>query len=279
MKQKDSESYGFILVAIGLLIGFFLGGSIVYWYTNKAEDHLITDRALNTLSRLFQATDIDESNSDQSLLTETIHKPEIIPTQKLSFTTEDSIISDGGDLTISNLKNDLDTTSISEIIPFFEDTTLTPIISESSPHIIDQFNTSNYSSSQSTEGIRIIKDQFIGTKGFYLPEYYMHHALSEGSQILDSLIGNVRMSQRNRRVLYVEFWESPLNYTAYRMTKNRIIIYGLNQLDLVSLNMIDNSLYLKYYEDYFPLDLTADFSPLIPVSDVSLINKLEQQWP
>ena len=201
MKKKGSETYGFTLVAIGLLTGFFLGGSIVYWYSNRTGNYsnqLITSPA-NTIS--------------------------------------------------------------------------TPVQSESPINLSHKSNPESRSASTMAEDIKLIKDQMIGIKEFYLPDIFVDQPLSRGSQILDSLMGQNPAKENGRKIFYVEFRESPLNYTAYRMTKNHLVVYGLDQIDFVSLHSFDNQLYLKYFEEYFPLEITADFNPLIPANDIRLINK------
>ena len=80
-------------------------------------------------------------------------------------------------------------------------------------------------------------------------------------------------------MITIEFWESPLHFTGYKMGKNKVVIYGLDQIESVSLLTLDEAIFLKYYEYFFPLEPTSDFLPLVPLSDAILIHKLEQQWP
>ncbi len=277
MRRKDSETYGFTLVAIGLLLGFFLGGSIVYWYSNLEEESFTTDKALNRLSKLFQNID-PEMETIEVIQYPYIKNPKTV-TPSLSERT------DTGDNNVSYeaiqaeaLPPDSIFTYPAITIDANNDNGSETFVPEQ-PEIFDENIELDKLSGPLAEDFFIKKDQLIGIRGFYLPTHDVGQRFSRGTQTLDSLIGNDQRLERHRKVFYIEFWESPLNYTAYRMTRNRIIIYGLDQIDYVSLQSIENTLFLKYFEDYFPMQLTSEYIPLVPVSDSQLIQKLEQLWP
>ncbi len=277
MRQKDSETYGFTLIAIGLLFGFFLGGSIVYWYTNLAEDSLTTDQALNRLSKLFHNSDGDaesmEANQHPYITNPKTEVPSLAEQSgsghnntsyqgnQPDATPPDSIFSDPAKVTATHDDN--------------ERVSGTPEQTENYDGTVEGGKLSG----PLTDDLYIKKDQLIGIRGFYLPKHDAEQGFSTGTQTLDSLIRSDQRYERHRKVFYIEFWESPLNYSAYRMTRNRIIIYGIDQIDFVGLQNIESTLFLKYFDDYFPLESTSEYLPLIPVSNPQLINKIEQLWP
>ena len=58
--------------------------------------------------------------------------------------------------------------------------------------------------------------------------------------------------------IHVEQWESPMNFVGYRLSKDKLVIYGIdvNEIDLVEedgkicLVLADNKLYLQYRDDF-----------------------------
>ena len=54
MGKEKNDSYGFFLVAIGLLTGFFLGGVVVFWYSNRNEIKILSDRMTDRIPAMAQ---------------------------------------------------------------------------------------------------------------------------------------------------------------------------------------------------------------------------------
>ena len=86
---------------------------------------------------------------------------------------------------------------------------------------------------------------------------------SESERMLDSLLGNTA-NNLNEQVLYVEFWESPLNSVGYKMSKTRIVFYGIKIYELAEINHHRGKFYLRYMNELYPLQFTNTFKPLIP---------------
>jgi hypothetical protein len=59
--------------------------------------------------------------------------------------------------------------------------------------------------------------------------------------------------------LQVEFWVSPVNYRGYKMSKNKIILFGIEEPEAVKLYKLNNMLYMKYGNEFFKLTNTFDF--------------------
>jgi|SRR6185436_10072030 len=60
-------------------------------------------------------------------------------------------------------------------------------------------------------------------------------------------------------LLQVEFWVSPVNYRGYKMSKNKLILFGIEEPDAVKLFRLSDNLYMKYGNDFFRLVNTFDF--------------------
>ena len=59
----------------------------------------------------------------------------------------------------------------------------------------------------------------------------------------------------------VEFWVSPINYRGYKMSKNKLIIYGIEEPDAVKLYRLNDALFMKYHNEYYRLSNTFEYIP------------------
>ncbi len=59
----------------------------------------------------------------------------------------------------------------------------------------------------------------------------------------------------------VEFWISPINYHGYKMSKNKLIIYGIEEPDAVKLYRLNDVLFMKYGNEFFRLFNTFEYIP------------------
>lgn len=228
MGSDNKDTYGFTLVAIGLLTGFFLGAGIVYWYTNRSEEDLLANKPIERISDLFSdegkiAADNHQAGDHQADSILPADKPVVHPTASTNTEVLDDTI---------------------------------PI-----------------------EDIRIIRDQLIGIRGFYLPAPNDDIPEAASSRKLDSLIGGSQFTEGQKQMLVVEFRESPLNYLAYILGRSRLVVYGIDLIDMVSMYELDGQLYLKYNEQYYNLEYASEFRLLVPESNVEQIRKLDLLWP
>ena len=79
-----------------------------------------------------------------------------------------------------------------------------------------------------------------------------------------------------KEVLLIEFWKSPLNYHGYRMSANKLVIYGIEDNETPDFIFFNNSLYMDYTDNYYHLNNTEQFKPLVKITNASLINQLKQ---
>lgn len=277
MGNEKRQSSDFLLITIGLLTGFFLGAGIVYWYSNQPQDSLITDQALERLSRLFQSSDNDDKTTYSSAASgkNTTQKQGVAaqpaPATELSQNTVDPFATDTIESDFAtSFPDSLDKLDYADL---YSADDITLALQADSIFIASGLPPARQ------EDIRVARDRLIGVKGYSVPVDKDRRWQSESSRKLDSLIGGATEPMPASRIFYIEFWESPLNYSAYKMGANRVILYGFDQIDEISLQLIDNTVFLKYFEHYFGLSQSADFKPLIPVSNIELLTKLEQLWP
>lgn len=60
----------------------------------------------------------------------------------------------------------------------------------------------------------------------------------------------------------VEFWASPINYRGYKLQKDKLILFGIEHFEDVSLWRINQKLYLRYHDKYYLLQESIDFRQL-----------------
>lgn len=72
----------------------------------------------------------------------------------------------------------------------------------------------------------------------------------------------------------VEFWQSPLNYKGYTLSRSRLVLFGFTTDENVSLYRMDNTMFMKTSGGVFRMENTADFRQLERVTDESLLARL-----
>ncbi len=76
--------------------------------------------------------------------------------------------------------------------------------------------------------------------------------------------------------LIVEFWISPINYRGYKLVRNKLIVFGLEEPDAVVLFRQDEKLYLHYFDNYFILEPTEEFTSYQQVKDKEFSSRLDK---
>jgi hypothetical protein len=91
------------------------------------------------------------------------------------------------------------------------------------------------------------------------------------SKRADSLSGK-EISAGN---LAVEFWKSPLNYHGYKFIRNKLVLFGYGDQDLVSVFKVDNTTVLKCLTGVFRIEPTTEFHQLERITDENTLSKIQ----
>lgn len=75
-------------------------------------------------------------------------------------------------------------------------------------------------------------------------------------------------------MFFVEFWKTPLNSKGYRMTRNRVILYGLSDFSSITIYKVDDAFYLKNDDLVYKISVGTEFKPMELVNDSSLLAKI-----
>jgi len=75
-------------------------------------------------------------------------------------------------------------------------------------------------------------------------------------------------------MFFVEFWKTPLNSKGYRMTRNRVILYGLSDFSSITIYKVDDNYYLKNDDLVYKISAGTEFKPMEPVNDSELLARI-----
>lgn len=118
------------------------------------------------------------------------------------------------------------------------------------------------------ESINVAKEELISIKNIKVIDL-------DNTQ-KDTLTGQLAgvTSDDYPNVFFVEFWKTPLNSKGYRMTRNRVILYGLDDFSNLTIYKVDDNFYLKNEEQVYKLSAGTEFKPMERVSDSSLLARI-----
>jgi hypothetical protein len=116
--------------------------------------------------------------------------------------------------------------------------------------------------------INLAKEEFISVKNIKLIDL----DVTQKDTMAAKLAGVNR--NENASLFFVEFWKTPLNSKGYRMTRNRIILYGFSDFSSLNLYKVDEVYYLKSEDQVYKVSPNADFMPMDRVNDADLLAKI-----
>lgn len=269
--RKKKPDFSFTYMALGLIIGFFMGTGIVYWYSNRQSDSIFSRKLWDYFSKAFR----DEELPGTFQVTEELpQKP--VPARR-GVTRKETSLSDtlnlaGIEKEVVNDSLLLDTLALGAAGDSLAETNDSVVIT-------GEVNNSQDSLPEKGSTIHIAKDSLLSTRAYSLPKATPETERDLALRKLDSLLGNYPRNSRTDNMMIVEFWLSPLNFHGYKMSHNKIILFGLDQPESFSLHSDGNSIFIKYFEEYFPVSLTMDFKPLVPSNTPDLQEENREQWP
>ena len=98
----------------------------------------------------------------------------------------------------------------------------------------------------------------------------------DGNLKKDTLTGQLAgvTSSDYPNLFFVEFWKTPLNSKGYRMTRNRVILYGLSDFSRITIYKVDDMYYLKNDDIVYKISSGTEFKPMELVNDGDLLAKI-----
>ena len=142
-------------------------------------------------------------------------------------------------------------------------------------------NTSSESpiSSAPQEEFVIRKDELLFTKEVNLIEKSPASSSStlalSTAEKLNPEAGLPEENSKPNKNFQIEFWKSPINYKGYKMARNKIILFGIEEPDGVKLYKLDENIYLEYEQNIYKLESTYDFQSFLKIKDVVILSQLK----
>jgi len=98
----------------------------------------------------------------------------------------------------------------------------------------------------------------------------------DANQKRDTLTGQLAgvSSTDYPNLFFVEFWKTPLNSKGYRMTRNRVILYGLSDFSSITIYKVDDNYYLKNDDFVYKISAGTEFKSMELVQDSDLLAKI-----
>ena len=98
----------------------------------------------------------------------------------------------------------------------------------------------------------------------------------DANQKRDTLTGQLAgvSSTDYPNLFFVEFWKTPLNSKGYRMTRNRVILYGLSDFSSITIYKVDDNYYLKNDDFVYKISACTEFKSMELVQDSDLLAKI-----
>jgi hypothetical protein len=119
-----------------------------------------------------------------------------------------------------------------------------------------------YNGNNNTSEIVVRKDEQMAAKTYSI--------INLDSKKADSLQKEIPAGN-----LAVEFWRSPLNYHGYKFTRNKLVLFGYGDQDLVSVFKVDNTTVLKCLTGVFRIEPTTEFHQLERITDENTLSKIQ----
>lgn len=125
----------------------------------------------------------------------------------------------------------------------------------------------NYTDTLAEDDLSISREKMI--KSVKLPIVFLGEEVAAKDTAIKEMLGIDEMVAKS---LFVEFWESPLNFEGYKLSKKKLIVYGLSPQFNYKIYRNDNNYYFAYQNVYYKMKETQDFLPFLEVAKSEVFN-------
>lgn len=133
-----------------------------------------------------------------------------------------------------------------------------------------------FNASATSEDVIVRKDELLSTKTI---EVINLNSIVSHISSKDSLLQKVSgiKDDRNdaKQFVNIELWQSPLNYKGYKMSKYKIVLYGIASIEGLKVFTMDDVIYLKHGALVYKLENSSEFRPYERTTEDSIISKLK----
>lgn len=119
------------------------------------------------------------------------------------------------------------------------------------------------------EDINVAQEELLSVKNIKVIDL---DAITKRDTLTGQLAGVTSSEYPN--LFFVEFWKTPLNSKGYRMTRNRVILYGLSDFSSITIYKVDDNFYLKNDDVVYKISSGTEFKPMELVQDSGLLARI-----
>lgn len=123
------------------------------------------------------------------------------------------------------------------------------------------------------ENFIVRKDELLETKNLQIVNLQNEETTNGPDSLLEKVSGI--KNNKSSSSLNVEFWQSPINYKGYKMTKNKVVLFGIIPDESIKFFHLDDNIFMKHNQNCYRLFFTDDFRQFEKVTDASIIAKLK----
>jgi hypothetical protein len=146
---------------------------------------------------------------------------------------------------------------------------------EAEPDTLTNKSDSLYAALASDEEIVVRKDELITTRTLEVFNLSPVAKMNGKDSLLQKVSGIKEDKSGGKQMINIELWSSPLNYKGYKMSKYKLVLYGLSTMDGIKLYKLDDVIYLKNASIVYRLDPVSDFKAYERITDEQVLNKLK----
>ena len=119
------------------------------------------------------------------------------------------------------------------------------------------------------------KDELLGSRSVEVTNLQPTESATASDSLLEKVSG-IKEGKKNVVAAFkVEFWQSPINYRGYKMTKNKIVLFGINSEEIVKFFHLDDNIFMKHNQNIYRMYFTDEFKQFEKVNDATLVAKLK----
>lgn len=89
----------------------------------------------------------------------------------------------------------------------------------------------------------------------------------DADSLLERVSGVKDENAMAKNICQVEFWRSPLNYKGYKMARNKIILFGVSDMESIHIFQLQDDVFIKYGEKVYRMVPSDDFRQFELVND------------
>ncbi len=104
------------------------------------------------------------------------------------------------------------------------------------------------------DGDVVVRDQLLFTRNIKIENY-----IPKVPDKVDSLLSENQEIVKKEKIIKVEFWKSPINYTGYKFANDKLVLFGVFEPSAVNIDYQNDNYILIYKDVKYPLQVTLNF--------------------